>query len=49
VDRGVLISDVGIPGALRVNAGTPEETTAFLTAVEDMLSAHPDTLGRSAQ
>lgn len=49
VDRGVLIRDVGIPGSLRVNAGTPEETTAFLTAVEDVLSAHPDTLGRSSQ
>lgn len=49
VDRGVLIRDVGIPGSLRVNAGTPEETTAFLTAVEDILSAHPETLERGPQ
>lgn len=49
VDRGVLIRDVGIPGSLRVNAGTPEETTAFLTAVGDILSAHPETLERGPQ
>jgi histidinol-phosphate aminotransferase len=40
---------VGIPGSLRVNAGTPEETTAFLTAVGDILSAHPETLERGPQ
>ena len=49
VDRGALIRDVGIPGSLRVNAGTPEETTAFLTAVGDILSAHPETLERGPQ
>ena len=49
VDRGVPIRDVGIPGSLRVNAGTPEETTAFLTAVGDILSAHPETLERGPQ
>lgn len=32
-DRGVLIRDVGIPHALRVTAGTAEETTAFLDAL----------------
>ncbi len=39
VDRGVLIRDVGIPGHLRVTAGTEAETTAFLSELEDLLSA----------
>ncbi|GAA2174669.1 histidinol-phosphate transaminase [Agrococcus versicolor] len=30
---GVLVRDVGIPGTLRVTAGTPEETDAFLASV----------------
>jgi len=34
VDSGVLVRDVGLPGWLRVTAGTPEETDAFLKAVE---------------
>lgn len=33
LDRGVLVRDVGIPHHLRVTAGTPEETTAFLEAL----------------
>ena len=33
LEHGVLVRDVGIPGHLRVTAGTPEETTAFLTAL----------------
>ncbi len=37
VDAGVLIRDVGIPGSLRVTAGTEAETTAFLTALGDLL------------
>lgn len=32
-DRGVLVRDVGIPGHLRVTAGTETETTAFLEAL----------------
>ncbi|WP_195907779.1 histidinol-phosphate transaminase [Microbacterium gorillae] len=32
-DRGVLIRDIGLPGSLRVSAGTEEETTAFLDAL----------------
>ncbi len=32
-DRGVLIRDIGIPGHLRVSAGTEAETTAFLDAL----------------
>jgi histidinol-phosphate aminotransferase len=34
VDAGVLVRDVGLPGWLRVTAGTPSETDAFLKAVE---------------
>jgi histidinol-phosphate aminotransferase len=30
LDSGVLVRDVGLPGWLRVTAGTPEETDAFL-------------------
>ena len=33
LDQGVLVRDVGLPGHLRVTAGTPEETTAFLAAL----------------
>ena len=46
LDRGVLIRDVGIPGHLRVTAGTEEETTAFLDGVrahlEDRSAAAKD-------
>ncbi|BCW40014.1 histidinol-phosphate aminotransferase [Arthrobacter sp. StoSoilB3] len=37
LDAGVLIRDVGIPGHLRVTAGTEPETTAFLDALEALL------------
>ncbi|WP_043447558.1 histidinol-phosphate transaminase [Arthrobacter sp. L77] len=37
LEAGVLIRDVGIPGSLRVTAGTEEETTAFLTALATLL------------
>ncbi len=33
LDQGVLVRDVGLAGHLRVTAGTPEETTAFLEAL----------------
>ena len=33
LERGVLVRDVGLPGWLRVTAGTPGETSAFLTAL----------------
>ena len=33
LDRGVLVRDVGLPGWLRVTAGTPDETDAFLDAM----------------
>ena len=39
LDAGVLIRDVGIPGHLRVTAGTEAETTDFLSALRSLLSA----------
>jgi len=33
LDRGVLVRDVGLPGWLRVTAGTPAENDAFLHAL----------------
>jgi histidinol-phosphate aminotransferase len=38
LDRGVLVRDVGIPHYLRVTAGTPAETDAFLAAIAEI---HP--------
>jgi histidinol-phosphate aminotransferase len=38
LDAGVLVRDVGIPGHLRVTAGTETETTAFLEALERILA-----------
>lgn len=38
-ERGILIRDVGIPGHLRVTAGTEAETTAFLDALASIGSA----------
>lgn len=37
-DRGVLVRDVGVPGWLRVTAGTPRETDAFLAALTATLT-----------
>ena len=37
LDRGVLVRDVGLTGWLRVTAGTPDETTAFLHAMADTI------------
>jgi histidinol-phosphate aminotransferase len=34
LDQGVLVRDVGLPGWLRVTAGTPAETDAFLEALK---------------
>ncbi|GAB3811074.1 histidinol-phosphate transaminase [Micromonospora zhanjiangensis] len=36
LERGVLVRDVGLPGWLRVTAGTAAETDAFLAAMESM-------------
>lgn len=33
LERGILIRDIGLPGCLRVTAGTEAETTAFLEAL----------------
>jgi histidinol-phosphate aminotransferase len=47
--EGILIRDIGIPGHLRVSAGTEAETTAFLTALERITtssSAEANKLGR---
>jgi histidinol-phosphate aminotransferase len=40
LDRGVLVRDPGLPGWLRVTAGTPEETDAFLTALGEVAPSH---------
>ena len=45
VDRGVLVRDVGLPGWLRVTAGTEAETTAFLDALEDGMREPAPTKG----
>ncbi|GAB5080309.1 histidinol-phosphate transaminase [Arthrobacter sp. AD-310] len=39
LDAGVLVRDVGIPGHLRVTAGTETETTTFLTSLESILAS----------
>ncbi|MFF4649049.1 histidinol-phosphate transaminase [Streptomyces sp. NPDC001380] len=39
LDRGVLVRDNGVPGWLRVTAGTPAENDAFLDAVRTVLKA----------
>jgi histidinol-phosphate aminotransferase len=41
LDRGVLIRDVGLPGWLRVTAGTPAENDAFLDAVRQVRKTQP--------
>ena len=38
LDRGVLVRDVGIDHYLRVTAGTPAETDAFLAAMAEVVS-----------
>ena len=40
LDAGVLVRDVGIPHHLRVTAGDPAETTAFLEAMSRIASTH---------
>ncbi|MWB99575.1 histidinol-phosphate transaminase [Agromyces seonyuensis] len=39
LERGILIRDIGLPGTLRVTAGTETETTAFLEALAALGSA----------
>jgi histidinol-phosphate aminotransferase len=40
LERGVLVRDVGIAHYLRVTAGTPQESTAFLQAMSDLAPTH---------
>jgi histidinol-phosphate aminotransferase len=40
LDRGVLIRDNGVPGRLRVTAGTPAENDAFLDAARAVFKEH---------
>ncbi len=39
LERGVLVRDVGLPHCLRVTAGTPAETDAFLDALAEVTTA----------
>jgi len=39
LEKGILVRNVGIPGTLRVTAGTKEETTKFLEAAKDLIKA----------
>ncbi|MEP6629450.1 MAG: histidinol-phosphate transaminase [Lapillicoccus sp.] len=52
LERGVLVRDVGIPGHLRVTAGTPDESATFLRAMADLPDSHrqraPDREGAPA-
>ncbi|QWT23061.1 histidinol-phosphate transaminase [Subtercola sp. PAMC28395] len=36
LERDIIIRDLGIPGHLRVSAGTEDETTAFLDAMKEL-------------
>lgn len=40
LDDGILIRDVGIPGHLRVTAGTEQETSDFLESLSRFISEH---------
>ncbi|GIG90010.1 histidinol-phosphate aminotransferase [Plantactinospora endophytica] len=48
LDRGVLVRDVGLPGWLRVTAGTPQETDAFLGAIDSIPAGESVPAGQSA-
>ncbi len=50
LDLGVLVRDVGLPGWLRVTAGTAQETGAFLEALAKVTAALPmrETVGQPA-
>ena len=39
LERGILIREIGLPGCLRVTAGTEAETSAFLEAIAVLASA----------
>jgi histidinol-phosphate aminotransferase len=40
LEHGILVRDVGIAHHLRVTAGTPEETDAFLSAMRELAPTH---------
>lgn len=40
LEQGILVRNVGIPGTLRVTAGTEAETSAFLSAMAEITAAH---------
>ncbi|MRG61615.1 histidinol-phosphate transaminase [Agromyces sp. CFH 90414] len=40
LERGILIREIGLPGSLRVTAGTEAETTAFLEAIAVFAPVH---------
>jgi histidinol-phosphate aminotransferase len=42
LDRGVLVRDNGVPGWLRVSAGTPKENDAFLDAARELTNCVRD-------
>lgn len=43
LDQGVLVRDVGIPGHLRITAGTPQETDAVLAALAHVVADRQET------
>lgn len=47
LEHGVLVRDVGLPGWLRVSAGTEDETTAFLDALASIAPGHRTDTGQS--
>ncbi|MBX6390885.1 MAG: histidinol-phosphate transaminase [Frankia sp.] len=47
LDRGVLVRDLSLPGWLRVTAGRPNETDAFLDALAEVLTQRPGLLAVS--
>lgn len=46
--EGIIIREIGIPGHLRVTAGTERETTAFLAALERVGSAPTESSARTS-
>ncbi|MEU6861335.1 histidinol-phosphate transaminase [Glycomyces sp. NPDC046736] len=49
LDEGVLIRDVGLPGRLRITAGTEEETAAVLDAFDTVIRQRPELFDRAAE
>jgi len=49
LDRGILIREMGLPGSLRVTAGTETETTAFLEAIAAFAPAQRTAAGATRE